>query len=140
VKRKAKREMLSRQGRITEWRATVFPHTYSSAETGVRPSTPYLELIGSFSESVKDVTRFRLSVAVGPTLVERGEVPSVGFIHKAKPEIEGILTLSSDEFSALLTLATSGTPIMLDCMFQMPRYGSAFIQNAEFTGVGSAST
>lgn len=134
MKRKVKREMISREGPVTAWRATVFPHTYNISETGIRPSTPFLELMGSFTEPVKGVSKFSFSVAIGPTLVERGEVASVGFIHKAKPALEGILTLSSDEFFTVLALATAGTPIVLACMFQMPRYGSALIQNAEISG------
>lgn len=136
MKRKAKREMISREGNITAWRASVFPHTYSSSETGVRSSTPYLELSGSFAEPVKDVVKFRFSLAIGPTVVDRGEGASVGFVHKANPEIEAILTLSSDEFHTILALAMSGVPMDMACTLQAPRYGSGLIKSAEIAASG----
>lgn len=136
--RNAKRELVSREGRVDDWDVSVFPHSFSVTEDGSRPSTPFLELHGSFTEPLHGQSRFSFSLTCGAPVIDEGDIASVGHIHQVRPRIEAAVILSSDEFHCLMALAVAGIPMALACTFQVPRHGLAEIQRVRFARHRSA--
>lgn len=132
-KRKAPhaREILSRSGSVTYWDLDV--HAWATGDkpdARKRHDTVHLILRGDFTEEVAGVTRFDLLVwPEDQPEAGRADIPSVGTFLRAKPILEGTLTLSEVHFQALLSVVVTGKLRAIAVTFQKPRYGSGLISS-----------
>jgi hypothetical protein len=143
VKKKAEeREILTREGEVTDWRAEVWVHSFSvdpdvdfdqdQKKRVERNALPSITVRGAFSQDVKGVSKFDIVVVPGKPIVGKAEIPCVGVILKAKPVIEAHITLSEMEYQTVLALATTGNLRYFSCHFQEPRYGRSLITSLTF--------
>jgi len=136
AKKKAKakgREMLSREGQVTGWRTEVMAYPFEVGSTRrERRAIPSISVLGAFVEPVKGVTQFDITFTPGAPHIGNAEIPCVGVILKAKPAIEGHVTLAPIEFQTLLALVTTNNLRYLACDFQEPKYGHALMSSILF--------
>lgn len=142
AKKKTKeREILTREGEVTGWRAEVWAHNIflgpdtrldEDRETPERDARPSITILGAFSKDVKGVSQFEVYVLPGKPYLGKAEIASVGSVVRTKPAIEMRVTLSEIEYQTVLALATTGNLRHLSCEFQAPRYGSALITSLTF--------
>jgi hypothetical protein len=143
AKKKAEeREMLTREGEVTGWRAEVWAHSFSvdqdqgfdqeSKTPELRDARPSITVLGAFSQDVKGVSKFDIAVVPGKPHIGKAEIPCVGVILKTKPVIEAHVTLSDTEYQTVLALATTGNLRYFSCHFQAPRYGRSLITSLTF--------
>lgn len=127
---RSSREIISREGSVTGWRASVHAMNLHTANFERREAA-VLDVYGTFDEPVKGVSAFEFMLVPGPLTLGNAEIASVGVILKAKPKLEGVVRLSVLEYQTALFLAASGELRSCTCSFQSPRYGSGLI--ATFT-------
>lgn len=138
-KKTEEREMLTREGEVTGWRAEVWAHNFViGQETRLldeyqkapeRDARPSITVLGTFSRDIKGVSQVDILLMPGKPDLGKAEILSVGVILKAKPAIEARVTLSESEYQTVLALATSGNLRYFSCEFQAPRYGSALVSS-----------
>ena len=136
------REILTREGEVTGWRAEVWAHNFTFGEktrlleeyqkAPERDARPSINVLGTFTKDVKGVSQFDFWVMPGKPDLGKAEILSVGAILKAKPVLEAHVTLSEIEYLTVLALATTGHLRYLSCHFQTPRYGKALISSLTF--------
>lgn len=125
--KKVERQMLSREGEVTDWHAEIFALAFDAdVLTKERRSVPSINIRGSFSEAAKGVTQFDIMLTPGKPHIGNAEIPCIGSIS-LKTTIQGYVTLTPLEYQTALAMATTGTLRYISCEFQAPRYGSALI-------------
>lgn len=142
-KRTEEREMLTREGEVTGWRAEVWAHNIAIGQetrlldeyrkTPERDARPSITVLGAFCNDLKGVSQFEIFVMPGKPNLGKAEILSVGTIFKVKPVIEARITLSEIEYQTVLTLATTGHLRHVSCEFQTPRYGTALVSSLTFS-------
>jgi len=134
-KRPSRTTLLSREGAITAWRASL--HVFAERRRGEpreRKGSPWLVIEGELTEPVAGVSAFSIHMfpVTGPR-VGQAEIPSVGSFIRAKPVMDGVVELAEREFDFVLTLLTSGRIASCSVAFQPPRYGRALIASIGFS-------
>lgn len=134
-KRHSRTTLLSREGAITGWRASL--HVFAERRRGgprERKGCPWIVIEGELTEPVAGVCAFSIHMfPVTEPCVGRAEIPSVGSFIRAKPVMDGVVELSEREFDFVLTLLTSGRIASCSVAFLPPRYGRALIASIGFS-------
>ena len=137
AKRKASRAraIISRSGAVTGWDLDVHAWaTGDKSDARKRQDGVHLTLWGDFTEAVAGVTRFDLLLwPEEQPEAGRSDIPCVGAFLRARPVLEGTLTLSAMHFQTLLSVVVAEKLSAIAVTFQKPRYGSGLISSLTLT-------
>ncbi|VVE46512.1 hypothetical protein PCE31106_04418 [Pandoraea cepalis] len=140
-KRQSTTTLLSRDGVITSWRASLF--VYAERRRGgprERKGRAWLVVEGELTEPVAGVSGYSIHMFPGnEPSVGQSEIPSVGSFIRTKPMMEGVIELSEREFGFISTLLSSGRVLFCSVAFQPPRYGRALIASIDFSSAPPTS-
>ena len=133
IRRSPKRPLLMRTGAVVDWGGNVFVNAERAKGEDLRRTLVSLDVSGTFTEPVKGVDAFVLTVHPSDQVdTSAAEIAGVGAFISMKRELHGVVSIMANEFDFVLALAAAGKLRLVDVTFQEPRYRSALIAGVSF--------
>ena len=128
-------EMLTRDVEVSSFRMTVRLHAvHGRGEEPYIESQPWLELLGTATEPIRDVKNVRISMYPQDELrVGTARPPVVGAIIGAMPELSVVLTWPHLDFDRVWGLVLGGRLKYSHLYFTKPHYGHGLVVSASFS-------